>query len=555
MSALLPFLKLYKRYLINIIIGIALTLVTLLSSIFLLGLSSWFLAATATVGLAGIYTFNYMLPAVGVRGAAILRTACRYAERLVSHNTTFTILSFLRTLAFKKIMPLSPSQLQHYQKSDLLNRFIADIDNLDHFYLKLLSPFIAALLITFAVYFSLSYFHKTLAIIISTVFLITLIFILPFFYQISKPVGEMLTKQKSEYRKLIISYLQGQSELMIFNARSRFRDNLDEIENKWLINQKKQTTLTSLVQNLIILITGLLTIAVIWLSTTITLDHDSPLIAIFVFVCLASNEILTPIANAFIYLGQVTASAKRITELFNQKPDIIFSEQSKTAITSPFSITLENVVFSYPQQITSALNHISLTIEAKQHVALIGKTGGGKSTLLKLITRWADPQQGTVCFDQIPITDFDETTLRQMMAVVPQRIDILSDTLRNNLLIADQWASDEKLIEVIYQVGLSKLLGEKAGLSVWLGENGRTLSGGEIRRIGIARALLHKAPLILMDEPTESLDSETKRQIITLINKVYKHKTVLMATHRLVDNQLFDKIYSIDSGRLTHEYL
>lgn len=552
MNTLLPFLKLYKRYLINITIGIILALVTLLASIFLLGLSSWFLAATATVGLAGIYTFNYMLPAVGVRGAAILRTAARYAERLISHNTTFAILSFLRTLAFKKIMPLSPGQLQHYQKSDLLNRFIADIDNLDHFYLKLLSPFIAALLVTFAVYFSLSYFNKTLSTIIATVFFTTLIFMPPLFYQISKPVGEMLTKQKSEYRKLIISYLQGQSELMIFNARSRFRNHLDETETKWLINQKKQATLTSLAQNFVILVIGLLTIAVIWLSATVTRDNDSPLIAIFVFVCLASSEILTPIVNAFIYLGQVTASAKRITELFNQKPDIIFTRKSKTAITSPFAITLKNVVFSYPQQITPALHHISLTIAGKQHVALIGKTGGGKSTLLKLITRWADPQQGTICFDQIPITDFDETTLRQMMAVVPQRIDILSGTLRDNLRIADQSASDEKLIDVICQVGLSKLLGEKAGLSVWIGENGMTLSGGEIRRIGIARALLHEAPLILMDEPTESLDSETESQIITLISKVYKHKTVLMATHRLIDNQLFDKIYSINSGRLTH---
>lgn len=551
MKTLLPFLRLYKLYLIHIITGITLAFVTLLASIFLLGLSSWFLAATATVGFTGIYTFNYMLPAVGVRGAAILRTAARYAERLLSHNTTFAILSFLRTLSFKKIMPLSPSQLQHYQKSDLLNRFIADIDNLDHFYLKLLSPFIAALLINFAIYFSLSYFNKTLSTIISAVFLITLIFIPPFFYQISKPISEMLTKQKSEYRKRVISYLQGQSELMIFNARSQFRDNLDEVEKKWLINQKKQAALTSLVQNLVILIMGLLTIAVIWLSTTITLDYDSPLIAIFVFVCLASSEILAPITNAFIYLGQVTASAKRITELFNQKPDIVFTRKSNTAITSPFSITLENIVFSYPEQITPALNHISLTIEDKQHVALIGKTGGGKSTLLKLITRWADPQQGTICFNQIPITDFDEKTLRQMMAVVPQRIDILSDTLRNNLLIADQSASDEKLVEIIYQVGLSKLLGEEAGLSVWIGEKGLTLSGGEIRRIGIARALLHKAPLVLMDEPTESLDSETERQIITLISKVYKHKTVLMATHRLVDNQLFDKIYSINSGQLT----
>lgn len=553
MTILFPFFKFYKRYSGIISIGMTLALLTLLASVFLLSLSGWFLAGAAVAGFSGAYTFNYMLPAVGVRGAAITRTASRYAERLVSHNTTFKILAFLRVLAFETITPLSPGQLENYQKSDLLNRFIADIDNLDHFYLKLLSPFITALVVIVAIYFGIHYFNPTLAYCIASALLLTTLSIPLLFYRVSKPVGEILIHYKSDYRNQIITYLQGQHELAVFDALFRFRHALDETENKWLALQKKQAVLIHLAQSMVILIVGFLTLLTIWLSIKVGLDYHSPILALIVFVCLASNEILAPLPNAFIYLGQVVASAKRITELFQEKPDIIFKKTNVNAITSPFSVTIENMAFQYPKQLTPVLTAISIILEPKQHIALIGKTGCGKSTLLKLITRGASPLKGQIYFNHIPISDFDEPSLRRMIAVVPQQIDILNDTLRNNLLIANESANDPQLIEALHQVGLTKLLHDPDGLSLWLGDSGRSLSGGETRRVGIARALLHKSPLILMDEPTESLDVETEKQMIALIRHVYKDKTLLMATHRLTNHQMFDTIYRLEDGNLIRD--
>lgn len=542
LTLLRPYIALYKHYFWQIVIGLSLAILTLFASVFLLSLSGWFLASTAAAGVAGLYTFNYMLPAAGVRAAAIVRTASRYAERLVDHNTTFKILAYLRTLAFSKILPLSANQLAQYQKADLLNRFIVDIDALDHLYLKLFSPIVTALIIIVMLFVGLSYINLPIALIISIVLTITLLAIPVIFYHAGKQLGETLAKQQSEYRALLINYLQGQAELTLFNAQDRYRVKLNQLESDWLYHQQKQSTLVALSSALVILIAGFLTLLVLWLITHYTL---SPLVALFVFVCLASSEILAPIPTAFIFLGQVLASAKRTTALFNQTPDIKFTEQGKVIDLTTAKLQFNDISFSYPNQPFAILNHFSLTIEAGKHIGLIGKTGCGKSTLLNLVTRTWDPTSGNIFINDTPINQLDEPTLRKVIAVVPQVITIFSDTLRKNLLIGDPKASDQQLIDVLQQVELSKLLSTEHGLDLPLGQGGRSLSGGEIRRIGIARALLHNSPLVLMDEPTESLDQQTEQQIIQLIKQTCQNKTLLMVTHRLTDNPLFDQVIEL----------
>ena len=542
LTLLRPYIALYKHYFWQIVIGLSLSILTLFASVFLLSLSGWFLASTAVVGVAGLYTFNYMLPAAGVRAAAITRTASRYVERLVDHNTTFKILAYLRTLAFRKILPLSANQLAQYQKADLLNRFIVDIDALDHLYLKLFSPIVTALVMILLLFIGLSYINLPIALIITIVLTITLLAIPVIFYHAGKQLGETLAKQQSEYRALLINYLQGQAELTLFNAQHRYRTKLDKLESDWLFHQQRQSTLMALSSALVVLIAGFLTLLVLWLITQYTL---SPLVALFVFVCLASSEILAPIPGAFIFLGQVLTSATRTTTLFNQTPDIKFIEQGKTIDLSIAKLQFDDISFSYPNQPFAILSHFSLTINSGQHVGLIGKTGCGKSTLLNLVTRTWEPNSGKVLINDIPVDQLDEATLRQTIAVVPQVITIFSDTLKQNLLIGNRQASDQQLIDVLHQVELSKLLATDQGLNLPLGQGGRALSGGEIRRIGIARALLHNSPLILMDEPTESLDQQTEQQIIELIKQICKNKTLLMVTHRLTNNPLFDRVIEL----------
>ncbi|MFJ2996197.1 heme ABC transporter ATP-binding protein/permease CydC [Raoultella planticola] len=553
MRALLPYLALYKRHIWLLTLGVVLAIVTLLASIGLLTLSGWFLSASAVVGVAGIYSFNYMLPAAGVRGAAIIRTAGRYFERLVSHDATFRVLQHLRVFTFSKLLPLSPAGLARFRQGELLNRVVADVDTLDHLYLRVISPLIGALVVIVVVTAGLSILDVTLALTLGGIMLVTLLVLPPLFYRAGKPAGESITQMRGQYRQQLTAWLQGQAELMLFSASDRYRKQLEKTEQRWQDAQRRQAELTALSQALMLLIGGVAVVAMLWLTSAGVGGNSQPgaLIALFVFCALAAFEALAPVIGAFQHLGQVIASARRITQITAQQPEVTFTAGNGQAF-GQVSLTLNQVTFSYPQQPSPALENISLQVGAGEHIAILGRTGCGKSTLLQLLTRAWDPADGEILLNDQPLTRLNEATLRQAMSVVPQRVHLFSATLRDNLLLAAPGASDIQLMKALERVGLEKLL-EDSGLNAWLGEGGRQLSGGELRRLAIARALLHDAPLMLLDEPTEGLDATTESQILDLLAEVMREKTVLMVTHRLRGLARFNRIIVMDNGKIIEQ--
>lgn len=553
MRALLPYLALYKRHKWMLTLGVALAILTLLASIGLLTLSGWFLSASAVAGFAGLYSFNYMLPAAGVRGTAITRTAGRYFERLVSHDATFRVLQHLRVDTFSKLLPLSPAGLARYRQGELLNRVVADVDTLDHLYLRVISPLVGAFVVIVVVTLGLSLLDVHLALVLGGIMLLTLFLLPPLFYRAGKTTGQNLTHLRGEYRQQLTAWLQGQAELTVFGASQRYRRQMENTELNWHEAQRKQSELTALSQALMLLIGGVAVVAMLWLAAGGVGDNTQPgaLIALFVFCALAAFEALAPVTGAFQHLGQVIASALRITEITGQTPEVRFSETS-CECPAQLSLTLENVSFSYDDKAQKALDSLNLNIPAGAHVAVLGRTGCGKSTLLQLLTRAWDPQEGVIRFNDTPLPQFSEAALRNAVSVVPQRVHLFSATLRDNLLLAAPAASDERLCVMLEKVGLHKLL-EDEGLNSWLGEGGRQLSGGELRRLAIARALLHDAPLMLLDEPTEGLDATTESQILDLLAKEMRGKTLVMVTHRLRGLATLDQIIVMDNGHIIEQ--
>jgi len=553
MRALLPYLALYMRHKWMLTLGVVLAIVTLLASIGLLTLSGWFLSASAVAGFAGLYSFNYMLPAAGVRGTAIPRTAGRYFERLVSHDATFRVLQHLRVTTFSKLLPLSPAGLARYRQGELLNRVVADVDTLDHLYLRVISPLVGALVVIVVVTLGLCLLDVHIALVLGGIMLATLFILPPLFYRAGKPTGEKLTRLRGEYRQQLTGWLQGQAELTIFGASRRYRAQMENTELNWHEAQRKQSELTALSQALMLLIGGGAVMAMLWMASGGVGDNaqPGPLIALFVFCALAAFEALAPVTGAFQHLGQVVASALRITQITGQQPEVQFSTTA-SAVPEQLALCLSDVSFAYEGQAQPALDHINLTIPAGAHVAVLGRTGCGKSTLLQLLTRAWDPAQGQILFNDTPLVQMSETALRKTVSVVPQRVHLFSATLRDNLLLAAPGAADEALRGMLEKVGLHKLL-EDEGLNSWLGEGGRQLSGGELRRLAIARALLHNAPLMLLDEPTEGLDATTERQILDLLKKEMQDKTVLMVTHRLRGLADFDQIIVMDNGQIIEQ--
>lgn len=553
MKQLLPFIALYRRHAGRIVLGMLLAVVTLLASIGLLTLSGWFLAGSALAGFAGLYSFNYMLPAAGVRGAAITRTAGRWAERVVSHDATFRVLAHLRLYTFEKIMPLSPAGIARFRQAELLNRLVADVDTLDHLYLRVLSPLVSALLVTLIVTLGLSWLDVPLALTLGGVMLAVLLLFPPLFYRAGSPIGRDLTRLRAAYRLHLTTWLQGNAELTVYGAADEYRERMDSTELAWQARQQQQASLAAASQSLLTLITGLTLTLILWLCANGIGNNQTPgaLIALMVFVTLAAFEALGPVAGAFQHLGQVMASAGRLSAIINQRPAVSFPATGPLP-TDQVSLALADVSFSYPDQRQPAIDHLSLQVAGGEHIAILGHTGSGKSTLLQLLTRAWDCDGGTVYLNGLPLSEWSEAALRSQTSVVSQRVHVFSATLRDNLLLAAPAADDRQLAQVLTQTGLETLL-EKAGLDGWLGEGGRPLSGGEQRRLGIARALLHKGPLMLLDEPTEGLDAATEQQILALLRHCAAGKTMISVTHRLQGLEQMDRILIMESGRLIEQ--
>ncbi len=553
MQVLKPFLALYRRHFFQLILGIVLAILTLLASIGLLTLSGWFLAASAIAGLAGLTTFNYMLPAAGVRGAAILRTVSRYFERLVSHDATFRVLMHLRVFTFSRILPLSPGGLIRFRQAELLNRLVADVDTLDHLYLRVISPLVSALVVILALAYGLSWLDTSLALTLATI-MMTLLVILPLvFYRAGQPIGADLTALRAHYRVQLTTWLQGQAELAVFGALANFRQQLDVLEQRWFERQRQQAGLSALSQAILIAAGGLTATLLLWLAAGGVGDDSQPgaLIALFVFTTLAAFEALAPVAGAFQHIGHVVASASRVDQLLKLHPPVTFPSQGPEQ-PAQVALTLDKVSFTYPEQRQPALHDISLTLAPGEHVALLGRTGCGKSTLLQLLTRAWDCNEGEIRLNDTPIAAWPESALRTTMSVVPQRVHIFSATLRDNLQLAAPSAGDAQLEAVLTQVGLEKLLDDQ-GLNAWLGEGGRQLSGGEQRRIGVARALLHPAPLVLLDEPTEGLDADTEQRILQILRQHCLGRTLLVITHRLNGLESMDRLFVMDGGKMVEQ--
>ncbi|MGA9607450.1 heme ABC transporter ATP-binding protein/permease CydC [Rouxiella badensis] len=550
MKILLPYLALYRRHWVRMALGVVLAIITLLASIGLLSLSGWFLAASALAGLAGLYSFNYMLPAAGVRGAAIFRTAGRYAERLASHDATFRVLAHLRVFTFSRLLPLSPGGLAGFQKAELLNRLVADVDTLDHLYLRVISPLTAALVVIVGVTLGLSYLDLQLALTLGGIMLALLVLLPIIFYRAGQPIGRDLTQLRAEYRTQLGGWLQSQSELVIYGVESPRRQQLDDIERRWLNRQAQQAKLSALSQALMIAASGLTLCLLLWLAAggVGSLPEPGALLALFVFTPLAAFEALGPVAGAFQHFGQVMASAERVTQIVSQRPAVVFPVTGASVLPEA-SISIQGVSFAYPNQPLPVLEDISLDIRAGEHVALLGKTGCGKSTLAQLLTRAWDPQEGRILLNGVSLMEYQESNLRSMVSVLSQRVHVFNNTLRDNLLLAAPASHDERLAEVLRQVELGNLL-DNDGLNAWLGEGGRQLSGGEQRRLGLARALLHDAPLWILDEPTEGLDAATERHILALLETLGRNKTLLMITHRLAGLDKMDRICKMSAGRI-----
>lgn len=423
---------------------------------------------------------------------------------------------------------------------------------MDHVYLRLISPVIIGIFGILSLTVVLAFFDWHLAMLLGSVLTVMLLVWPVLFYKLGKSNGAHLTHRKAELRVATLDWLQGYSELSIFGAEERYRNLILEKQKQLLSNQFVNANLTGMASGLLMLVNGLTLVMMLWFSADgVGGRTPDPWIALFAFATMASFEILMPIAGAFQYLGQTLTSARRLNEVILAKPDVVFPEQS-TRDEKPLDIEFDKINFAYPDGQQKVLRDVSLSLPLGSRTAIVGQTGSGKSTLIQLLCRYWDVNQGQVRIGGSALQNWSESDLRAAITVVSQRVDVLNGTLRDNLLMAAPEATDEKLADILTQVDLGGLL-EDLGLDAWLGDGGRQLSGGEKRRIGIARALLRNAPILLLDEPTEGLDKRTEQKVMGLFNQHFANKTVVFITHRLIELENMDNICLMEQGEIIEQ--
>ena len=563
MRGLTFFIKLFGQHFKWMVLGTGLGLLALISVVGLLSLSGWFISAAAIAGLttATAQLFNFFHPSIGVRFFAIGRTLARYAERIVTHDVTFRILQSLRSWFYIHLEPLAPARLMMLRSADVLNRIVADIDALDNLYLRIISPSVVAAIISILIVGFLGIFDPIIALTVAFFLVLAGLGVPALAWRLGRASGKDLTHHISDLRIHIVDTLQGMPELLVFGGHQRQMDSVGHSNQSLLKCQLRMSHIRGFSLALISLFTGLAVISTLCMVVNLVNREmlNGPTPALLLLAVMASFEAVLPLPLAYQYLGQTQEAGRRLLEIIDTEPEVVFTADP-APLHRQIKVTFENVCFRYNEQGPWVLQDVNFQLPAGRRLAVIGETGSGKSTLIHLLVRFWNAASGRIRLADDNIENFYEPDLRRLISTVSQQPHMFNATLKDNLLISSPDAGEDELWSALKAAQLHEFVnGLPDGLNTWIGEAGQLLSGGQAKRVAVARAVLHNGPLWVLDEPTEGLDPITATAMMQALKQHTLGKTLLLITHRLVDLHWMDHIVMLERGRIigqgSHEEL
>ncbi|MEH6730460.1 MAG: thiol reductant ABC exporter subunit CydC [Pseudoalteromonas distincta] len=551
-------LKLCAPHYKAMLLGTFLATITVLANVGLLAISGWFLASMAAAGIAGVQ-MNYFTPAGTIRFLAIVRTASRYGERLVTHNATFLLLSEIRTNVFATLSKLNNVDLAMSRSADLVNRLQNDVDALNKFYLNVLLPMLVALLSVPIIMLFMSAYNGNVALICFTGIILIGV-VIPALLSIKLTKNSHKEAQLSaQLRSELSDTLTGLRELSIYQARSQQLNKCDELSEQY--NQQlfichkalaNSDGLSLLVVQLAMLASIVTIVPLVYASSMVNVE-----LAMLSLFVLASFESVLLLPNAFIELPNVLKAAERLftledkaasTQIKSKHVDIDenFSAQNHTLV-------LNNISYQYGEQ--TALTNISFELMPQQKVAIVGRSGSGKTTLVNLLTGLWPLQQGSITLNNqnsvVDLHSLNNDIRANVINILAQQHHIFDGTLSENLRYAAPNATKEQMIEALSLAQLSPWFNElKEGLKTRLGTGGRNVSQGQSRRIAIAQALLKNPTILVLDEPTEGLDNQSKQGVMQAIMHVMNNASVLTITHDPALLAQMDNVVWLEGGKV-----
>ncbi len=554
MSELLRLWRLFRPYRGWMLAGYAIALVTLIANVTLLAISGWFITAMAVAGAAGV-AMNYFTPAAIIRGSAIARTAGRYFERLVSHEATLRQLAGLRVWFYRHLEPLAPARLQQYHSADLLTRIRADVDALDNLYTRVLVPVLVALTAGIGFFLFTALFDLRLAALLLALLLAAGVGMPWLTRWLGAVPGRRLVEQQATLRRLAVDGTQGLSELLVYGAAQTHAEQLDLTTRAVIADQAQLSRIEGFSQAGVGLAANLALFGVLWLGIPLVAGGElpPPQLAMLALFALAAFEAVAPLPLAFQHLELTLTAARRLFAVVDAEPAVT-DPPGPSPRPAHHDIQVRALRFAYPGNDHPALDGLNMAVPTGQRVALVGATGCGKTTLFNLLLRFWAPDAGDILLGGAPLADFRGGDLRERIALVSQQTHLFDASIRENLLLAAPDASQAQLEQACRSAQIHDFIAAlPEGYDTWAGETGVRLSGGQARRIAIARALLRDAPVLLLDEPTEGLDAGTEHALMAALRTLMAGRTVLMITHRAAALADMDRVLVLAAGRIVEQ--
>ncbi len=529
MRELIRILSLASRHWRWMVGGVLLGVLVIILNSALMAVSGWFIASMAVAGVSKL-SFNYFFASASIRALAILRALGRYAERLLTHDAAFHVLADLRNWLFRRMIPLAPAGLEKYGSGELAGRLRADLDSLETVYLRILAPvFSGGCAILLAVLF-VSFWSGTASLVLSVMLIFGGLLLPLFTLYLAEQPGRASAELSGQLRKTVTEGLQGAEELLLLGAGSQQVAMVETVSANLVQKQVRLGKIAALGLAGITATVGLssVLIALVCIPLIGTGELTPPNLVMLLLFSAASFEAVAPLAHSLQLIPAATEAVRRIRELADAKvpfPDPLVSTQPATA-----DIVINDVSVAYNSD-SFVLEHFSLQIKSGERVALTGQSGTGKSTLIELLLRFR-PYQGSVTISGCELSKISSDTMARLVSAAPQKPHLFNRSIKENILLGRD-ISDDALSALLFDSGLAGWVATlPEGLDTMVGEFGSKVSGGEARRIALARALLSDSPILLLDEPTEGLDSVTEQFVVERLSERLRGKTLLLATHR-----------------------
>ena len=518
-------------------------------------LAAIFIMVLGAMGLVNLLNFDTHLSFSGILTAlivlAVARGVLRYLEQMSGHYIAFKLLALLRDKVFSSLRRLAFVKLQDKQAGQLVSLVTNDIELLEVFYAHTIAPIMIAFFTSAILLLVFGHLSGWFVLVALAAYL-TVGVILPIITtKLAREDGRRYRELVGEMNDFFLDSVRGMKEIQLFGY---VKQRLDEIQQR---SQKIDTAFERIkdqeakvrvytevavsVFNIIMLFTGLI------LFSLDKIDFSAFLIG--VILLMSSYGPVIALSNLSSNLLQTLASGERVLSLLAEEPELKDVE-SAVDLKDVSRIDVENVSFAYGEE--QILSDVSLSVKKGEILGIHGRSGSGKSTLLKLLMRFYDPKSGSIKINGETLPNINTCSLRDNMAYITQQTYIFNETIEENIRLARRDATLDEIMEAAKKASIHDfILSLPQGYQTKMTELGGNLSDGEKQRIGIARAFLHNAPIILLDEPTSNLDSLNEAMILKSLLDVKAEKLIILVSHRQSTMAICDQVIGIENGRMS----